>query len=449
MEAHVTQPNSGVRTGRRSSTAGAFAAAAAAMVLVLFAVRTPAAAAGPSAADAQCLACHGAPGVEMPLPNGEKLPLHIAGDTFADSVHAPLGCKGCHTDINLATHPATVPVIKSRRDFSVDMIKICRTCHTQQFQQWSTSVHAALVGEGNPIAPVCTVCHSPHAIKKGVAESMDTVPCKSCHSAIFTAYAGSVHGMLRSGGITQAPLCFSCHGAHAVHVPSEVEGLKDVCLGCHKDAIEKHRTWLPNVDLHFEVVACPTCHVPTAQRRVNLVLFNSTTQKTLPQPVGIPEFESANGSGSAKLPGMDAATLFNLLKTLNRPGVEDKTVIKGRLEVATAVEAHQIKPAAMAINSCNTCHRAGANTFQSVVVSVAGPAGMPILYGANKDVLNSAFSIASIGGFYAIGGTRITFLDALLVLALIGGIGFPIAHGSLRVFFTLLRNHNHNGQRKG
>ena len=52
------------------------------------------------------------------------------------------------------------------------------------------------------VAPICTNCHAPHAVRKGVAESMDTVPCKACHARIFTAYSGSVHGMLRGGGVT-------------------------------------------------------------------------------------------------------------------------------------------------------------------------------------------------------------------------------------------------------
>ena len=83
------------------------------------------------------------------------------------------------------------------------------------------------------------------------------------------------------------------------------------------------------------------------------------------------------------------------------------------------------------------------------MISVAGPAGIPIRYDADKDVLNSAFSIASIGGFYAIGGTRITILDVIVVLALLGGIGFAIVHGSLRIFFRRLLKHEQYQQRKG
>jgi len=449
METDVTRPGSRGGVARRLAAIGAAAAAAFALALVWTA--RPAAAAGP---DAQCLTCHSMPGLEMPLPDGEKLPLTIAADSFAHSIHSPLGCTGCHSDISLPAHPAAMPVIKSGREFSLKMVQVCQTCHVQQSKEWQTSVHAALVREGNGVAPVCTNCHSPHAVQKGVAEAIDTVPCKACHAAVFTAYSGSVHGILRRGGMAQAPLCFSCHGAHAVHVPSEIQGLKDVCLGCHKNAVAEHSTWLPNVDLHFGVVSCPACHVPGAHRRVDLVLFNSTTQKTTPEAEGpesegVPEFVSPGSSSMTPRPGLDPQTLFTLLQTLNRPGVADKTVIQGRLEVSTAVEAHQIAPAESAISDCATCHRAGANAFQSVVVSVAGPGGIPVRYGADKDVLSSAFSIASIGGFYAIGGTRITILDALVVLALLGGFGFAIVHGSMRIFFRKFFNHTRHEQRKG
>lgn len=421
----------------------------AAFVLLLAGISAPAAAASASADDAQCLACHAMPGLAMPLTGGGTVSLQIAGDRFAQSVHSAIGCSGCHADISLATHPASVKPVASKRDFSIVMAQTCRTCHTEQSQQWNTSVHAALVREGDANAPICTSCHAPHAVMKGAATAMDTVPCKTCHGAIFTAYSGSVHGVLRGGGVTQAPLCFSCHGAHAVHVPSEMLGLKDVCLGCHKAAIATHRTWLPNVELHFDVVSCPACHVPQAQRRVNLVLYNNTTRKTALQPVGVPEFASPGDSPKTTRPGLDPATLFTVLQALNRPGVEDKTVIKGRLEVSTAVEAHEITAGKAAISDCSVCHRQGANAFQSVVVSVAGPAGIPVAYGASNAVLSSAVSLQSIGGFYAIGGTRITFLDVLFVLALLGGIGGPVVHLLVRWVFRRYLNGTPGAQRKG
>jgi hypothetical protein len=444
MEMVVTQSGSAGGRVRRPFIMGALGALAGFAALAWSGVASPAAAADLSTSDKLCLTCHSMPGLEKPLANGEKLSLHIPGDSFANSVHSALGCTGCHTDISLPSHPGAGRQIQSRPAFSAKMMQVCATCHANEFKQWNTSVHAALVKQGNPVAPVCTNCHSPHAVMKGVAESFNTVPCKTCHAEIFTAYSGSVHGMLRAGGVTQAPLCFSCHGAHAVHVPSEIQGLKDVCLGCHKEAVQAHSKWLPNVALHFDVVSCPACHVPHAQRRVDLMLFNNTTQKEAPEPQGIPEFQGPGGAAAARPAGLDAVTLFNLLQSLNKPGAAEKTVIKGRLEVSTAVQAHQIAPSSAAVSDCATCHRAGSNAFDSVVVSVAGPAGIPIMYGASKDVLRSAFSIASIGGFYAIGATRITILDAIIVLALLAGFGAPIMHGMLRIFFRYLLNNTHH-----
>ena len=119
------------------------------------------------------------------------------------------------------------------------------------------------------------------------------------------------------------------------------------------------------------------------------------------------------------------------------------------MDVRTGVEAHELAPSTTAISDCNTCHRAGAKAFQSVTISVAGPSGIPIRYGVNKDVLSSAFSIDSIGGFYAIGGTRITFLDVLLVLALLGGFGGPVIHLTARWAYRRYLNRTHHDQRKG
>ena len=133
---------------------------------------------------------------------------------------------------------------------------------------------------------------------------------------------------------------------------------------------------------------------------------------------------------------------MTLLTALNPPGAAGKTVLKGRLELSGGVEDHEITFATKAISDCATCHREGSAAFQSVTVSVAGPAGIPVRYDANKDVLSSAFSVPSVGGFYAIGGSRITLLDVLLVLALLGGIGGPLGHLTVRWFFRHFVNDN-------
>lgn len=367
----------------------------------------------------------------MPLQNGESLSLQVPGDKFAKSVHSMFGCAACHSDIDPEKHPGPVPAIASSRAFSVKRAEVCAGCHTDQAAQWKHGVHAALVRDGNPLAPVCTSCHTAHAVTKGAAQAMNTVPCKTCHGSIFDAYSTSVHGVLRSAGVTQAPLCFSCHGAHDVKVPTAGAGMNGVCLGCHTEALTKHQIWLPNASLHFNVISCPVCHSPTAHRKVDLVLFNSTTKEDAKRPLGVPEFEHLQDA-SGNLSGLDPATLFKLMQALNHPGATSRTTIKGRLDVSTGEEAHRLTVASQAISDCKICHKAGADTFQSVTVSVAGAAGIPVHYDVNKNVLKSVFSINSIGGFYAIGGTRITLLDVLLVLAILAGIGVPALHIGVR-----------------
>ncbi len=98
----------------------------------------------------------------------------------------------------------------------------------------------------------------------------------------------------------------------------------------------------------------------------------------------------------------------------------------------TGIEDHELTLASKAIGTCDTCHRQGAVAFQSVEVSVAGPAGLPIHYDASKDVLSSVLTIDAVGGFYAIGGSRVTFLDLLFLLALVGAVGWSTVHGVAR-----------------
>jgi hypothetical protein len=462
-ETQVSKSGLGALNGHGASAIGtigaAIAAAAVAAVVLAFAgMIAPAAAASPPApagaalpaASQQCLICHGSPGFQTKLADGATLSLTIEADHFAPSVHGALGCTGCHADISLPSHPAAVQPIASLRAFSIAMSQqVCGTCHADQFKLWGQSVHAALVKENNPLAPVCTSCHSPHTMSKGEASALATVPCKTCHSTIYAAYAVSVHGVLRNGGLATAPLCFNCHGAHDVAVPSAGVGRRDVCLGCHTEAAMSHATWLPNVELHFGVVSCPVCHTPNAQRVVDLILYNSTTQQEISGPPGIPEFENMGGAPAAMPPGLDPMTLMTLLTTLNSQGVKAKTSIRGRLEVRTGVEDHQLTFAAKAISNCDTCHRKGAAAFQSVEISVAGPAGIPIHYDANQNVLSSALSLDSVGGFYAIGGSRITFLDVLFVLALfvaIGGCGVHmIARWAIGRYFPPSPDEQHKG----
>ena len=414
-----------------------FAIVAVAAALVLLPAAVPpafAADAAPSAADQHCLGCHGAAGMEKKLADGDTLKLHVPGELFAKSVHSPNTCASCHSDIDPTAHPPSKKDIKSARSYAIGATEACRGCHAAKFEQWESSIHGTLVRNGNPAAPICTDCHSPHAVIKDAATKLDETPCQNCHKDIFTAYLGSMHAKSRRNSAeSYAPICSGCHSAHDVKPTSLGDGPKAACFGCHAGVLEAHQKWLPNAALHFEVVSCPACHAPDAQRKVDLMLIDSKGKAMGTEQIGVPLFDASTRSDSK---GIDALTLWNLLQKLNRGGaVGNKTILRGRLTVRTGPQAHQLADKSKVLSDCRTCHREGSQAFQSVTISLVGPDGRRVGYGANADVLNSPISLDSVSGFYAIGGTRIKLLDILLILAILGGLGIAVGHVALGWLF--------------
>jgi len=370
-----------------------------------------------SDADKRCLGCHSRPGLFKRLESSDHMSMVVPADVFAKSAHAANACTDCHTDVNANTHLQTRKSIKSTRDYSIVQVQVCQKCHEKESGAWQHSIHAALVDAGNADGPVCTSCHAAHAEIKGAPDLLETVPCKSCHDTIFAAYAGSVHAQPSADGKTAPLPCSACHNAHDVSVASSPAGPKNACIACHDGVLQTHQAWLPDAALHFEVVSCPACHVPAAPRRVDLQLVDSGARTRLAEKAGVPTFQTPG-------PSVDAIALYNLL----RQSDNGHAALRGRLEVGTAEQIHQLAPKSQAIHDCHTCHSPDADAFRSVTVSVAGPDGLPIRYATDQDVLRSVMSIGSIGGFYAIGATRIGLLDVLLILAVLVGIGVPAAH---------------------
>ncbi len=392
-----------------------------------------------SADDGECLKCHSFERLSTTLENGETLPLHVPGEMFAKSVHNWIGCTNCHRDINLNTHTLSTnkKPYANERERSVALAKICHECHGDKSAQYEGSIHASLVKSGNLAAPVCTDCHGSHNVKtKAAYETLTGAPCKNCHENIFDAYLESMHGQARSKlGHIEAPICSGCHRAHDVNVASIEGRLKDACLGCHQGAELAHKEWLPNAGLHLQAVSCPACHAPAARRRVDLMLFDSVAQRPLSENEIAPRLGDLPGLRKSSEDGLDAKELWSLVRGINRDGMAAEVTLRGRMEVATGEQAHQMASKEKALRDCESCHRAGAEPFQNVTVSLIRADGKRVSYDAEKEVLSSALSVNSVGGFYALGGTRIKLLDILLLLALVGGASVPIVHLTMRRFF--------------
>jgi len=303
----------------------------------------------------------------------------------------------------------------------------CLACHAGQHvkpELFAASVHGPLG---------CTGCHASVDLKKHPPASRKTgreytlaavEACKSCHQPIHEAYIASAHGKARESG---APVCSDCHKPHEVTRASVGTRLKETCLACHSGAVEAHDKWLPNTRRHLAVVACAACHAPAAKRKVDLRFYDAAGRNEVVGPQG----ELQPGKP------LDEKALWALLRSAGAGG---KVRLVGRVEVTSADQAHAMADRGQALKECTTCHRKGAEAFQTVTLSVVGPDGRRVYYDAQKEVLSSPFSVDSVRGFYVVGGTRMGALDLLLLVALAAGIAAPLGHLLLR---RLLRRKDH------
>lgn len=411
------------------------------LVAIALAAMAPAAALaqqGVADPDAQCLKCH-SKNLKKSLADGEKLSLHVSTEDFAQSAHNVIGCTGCHREIARATkHPAREP-IATHREYSLAMNETCKQCHSADFKAYKESIHADLAAHGSSDTPVCSDCHSAHAIQTmATFEPKSGEPCSKCHQDIYQAYEQSVHGQARAHGNVirdshvQAPICADCHQAHDITAVAASNYLQSTCLNCHDNAASRHRKWLPNAGMHMNSVACAACHSPTAERLVDLQLYDKATGLPLGGK-GEPAtgFENRLSEVEAKGNGLDAVELWKLVRQASQDGKPTQVTLRGRMEVTNGADAHRIAPKGEAVRSCETCHEGDAASFRNVTVSISTPDGRKERFNADGEVLSSVISVDSLGGFYAPGGTRIKLLDVLLVLALVGGLAVPVGHITL------------------
>ena len=101
---------------------------------------------------------------------------------------------------------------------------------------------------------------------------------------------------------------------------------------------------------------------------------------------------------------------------------------------------------AEAIKDCAKCHQPEAELFKNVFIVIRKAGGKPIVLKANRDVLNSVYTILPVSKFYALGSSSVELLDILFVVALLGGIAVPIGHISLRIITSPLRALRKNGE---
>ncbi len=232
----------------------------------------------PSMARAQCLECHGDPSLTYVDSAGNTVSLYIDSTVFDNSVHAIIGCQGCHTGITEIPHPEILPKVD------------CGSCHTDAAAayQWHGN-HKEVTGQ---LMPECYDCHGRHDILAGTNVNSKVNPlnlprtCGRCHQnpdivgkyhipmvRPVEVFERSVHYRRIAGTDSLAATCVDCHSyqgtGHYIMAPINVESsiyhfsIPKTCGRCHARIEEEY-----NEGVHGQAAAngeadtpvCTSCH---------------------------------------------------------------------------------------------------------------------------------------------------------------------------------------------
>jgi hypothetical protein len=307
-----------------------------------------------------CLGCHGTPGMVMTLGDKTSVSVHVDGKQFSGSVHASLGCSGCHASVSLDNHPSAKYATKQQ--FLLHLASACRTCHADD-QLMANPLHQRVVSRAN--APPCSVCHSAHSIRK-VSDRKEKIStsqyCLTCHTKPLTK---SISGEQVSLTLDEGWIKGSVHRNHE-------------CSDCHTSYSKGYHpppAKLANVrELSITTSeTCKRCHFDKAVQYTDSVHFNLSVQGNQQAPV-CSDCHGAHQVGPAALAdtldGVPCKRCHQDLFAAYQASVHGamKSVGKGHTPLCGGCHnSHNVKPG-MASRSpremCLSCHPAYAASHQ-------------------------------------------------------------------------------------
>jgi predicted CXXCH cytochrome family protein len=192
-----------------------------------------------------CGACHGTDGM------AQKHGLATVFPSYKDSIHGSAlsnegllvaaNCNSCHGSHHiLSRKDPQSPTAKA------NIPETCGKCHAGITAHYFEGVHGKAIAAGKMSAPVCSDCHTAHAIEQPTAAGfrMQSTPiCGSCHKDKFSTYRDTFHSQLGAlGGYVETARCWDCHEAHDVRPKSDPHStvnqanLVTTCGKCHAGA---------------------------------------------------------------------------------------------------------------------------------------------------------------------------------------------------------------------
>jgi len=218
------------------------------------------------------------------------------------------------------------------------------------------------------------------------------------------------------------------------------------CAMCHPvgEMADAHGDWLPQADLHLEMLPCVSCHTASENYVITLYLSkpsprtNDSGGQTIYELAGVKELrELSGGKEIGTLIDTDGDNFVTLteLKAFNRGPFSKVLRLKGMLTPEVVTHNLQILDNRW---DCTFCHASGSGAVQTSFIALPREDGaydrLRVEKGAILDALNGT------PDFYMMGATRNASLNLLGLFILVGGLVTPVGRGALR-FLTRKNRH--------
>jgi cytochrome c551/c552/cytochrome b subunit of formate dehydrogenase len=186
-------------------------------------------------------------------------------DRYLKSVHARprrddqsrtnATCYNCHDAHYIYPIGST-----GRADWRLSIPLVCGKCHEKQVDVYKNSVHGVeVLQKGNPVAAICSDCHTTHDIQSPAAASTKvaiTQNCGNCHVESYRTYIQTYHGQVHRLGYAYTAKCSDCHSGHNVQRVSDPASRVHpnnrlaTCQQCHKNATAGFVSFQPHATSH-------------------------------------------------------------------------------------------------------------------------------------------------------------------------------------------------------
>ena len=206
-----------------------------------------------------CGNCHGSEAL------AKKYGLQNVYSAYMDSIHGyavskegllvAANCMSCHGSHGILSHKDP-----KSTTYRTNIPNTCGACHGGVKDEYLSGIHGKLLAEGNQKVPVCTDCHTAHAILQPTEADfrMQSTPiCGSCHKDQLATYRDTFHSQLGLlGGYVETARCWDCHQAHRVlpasnpQSPVNQANLIKTCSRCHADANLSFVQYQPHANPH-------------------------------------------------------------------------------------------------------------------------------------------------------------------------------------------------------